>query len=467
MELQSTICYQAVRSHDSRFDGLFFTCVLSTGIYCRPVCPAQVPKFEHCRFVSSVIEAEKAGFRPCLRCRPERAPSVYLEAHTGSAAHALASHIDETLLMDETLSQAVKHYGVTDRHMRRLFMMTFGVEPKTYVTTRRLLFAKQLLQDTTMPILQVAYASGFGSPDRLTVQMQKHYRITPLRFRKQKSGARKNSTTIVLRADYRPPFNWREAITFIAGRATPFEYVKDDAYYRIVNKHEVVIRNNAERKYLEISIPLELSRQAHEIMRRTRALFDLDANPTVIGDSLRKDPILKPLVKRFPGLRVPGCWDAFEMLVRVVVGQQVSVAGATTVMRRIIEGVGITPEEIASSTPEKIAKMGMPLRRATTIWTLGKQVADGRLRLDERNPHIFAQHLQAISGIGPWTTEYACMRILHWPDAFPAGDLGLQKAHSPGLHLTERQLAEHAKKWRPWRSYGAMLLWASLQNQGG
>jgi AraC family transcriptional regulator of adaptative response / DNA-3-methyladenine glycosylase II len=464
MELQPAICYQAVRSHDSRFDGLFFTCVLSTGIYCRPVCPAQVPKFEHCRFVSSIIEAEKAGFRPCLRCQPERAPSTCLESHNDSPAQALADYIDETLLMDEILAEVTKRYGVTERHMRRLFVATFGVEPKMYVTTRRLLFAKQLLQDTTMPILQVAYASGFGSLSRRTAQMQRHYHLTPLRLRKQKSDARKNDTTIVLRADYRPPFHWQEVIAFIAGRATPFEYVEDATYHRIVNGYEVLIHNNAEKSYLEISIPLELSKQTHDIMRRTRALFDLDANPTIIEEILCTDPVLKPLTKRFSGLRVPGCWDAFEMLVRVVVGQQVSVAGATTVMWRIIERIGITPEKIAASSPEEIASAGMPLRRAETIWTLGRQVASRELQLNERDPQLFSQHLRAIPGIGPWTTEYACMRILHWPNAFPAGDLGLQKAHTPGIHLAEKQLIEHAKKWQPWRSYGAMLLWVSLQS---
>ncbi len=465
MELQPTICYQAVRSHDSRFDGLFFTCVRSTGIYCRPVCPAQVPKFEYCRFVSSVMEAEKAGFRPCLRCRPERAPAVYMEAQSDSYAYALASYIDETLLMDETLEQATARYNVTDRHMRRLFLLAFGVDPKTYVTTRRLLFAKQLLQDTTMPILQVAYAAGFGSPDRLTIHMRNHYHLTPLQLRKQKGRARK-TTVIILRADYRPPFNWQEATMFIAGRATPFEYVKENAYYRLIDRHEVIVKNNVEKNYLEITIPLELSQRTHDILRRTRALFDLDANPSVIEDVLHKDPILKPLVKRFPGLRVPGCWDAFEMLVRVVVGQQVSVTGATTVMRRIIERIGITPEKLAASSPQEIAATGMPLRKATTIWILGQQVANGTLQLNERNPHIFSEHLRAISGIGLWTTEYACMRILQWPNAFPAGDLGLQKAYTLGSRLTEKQLIKHAEKWQPWRSYAAMLLWASL-HQGG
>jgi len=411
--------------------------------------------------VRTPAEAEAAGYRPCMRCRPERAPANYQV--TSSPAQALAAHIDETLLMDETLETASQKIGLSSRQSRRLFIATYGVEPKTYATTRRLLFAKQLLQDTAMPVLQVAYAAGFGSQSRLIAQMRSHYGLTPAQLRKRTP---KTSPTMTLRADYRPPFNWEAALAFIAGRATPTEAVQNNTYNRIIDNHTVSVRNVPEKRSLYITIPVELAAQTHDILHRVRALFDLDANPTAIAESLSRDPILQPITVAHPGLRVPGCWDAFEMLVRAIVGQQVSVAGATTIMRRLINTIGATPNALAASSPAAIASCGMPGKRAATIWELATKVQKGDINLHERDPQKFYDQLIATPGIGPWTAEYLRMRILHWPDAFPAGDLGLQKAHTPGIRLTEKQLLTHATAWQPWRSYAAMLLWASLNNKG-
>ena len=460
MELSPAICYQAILSHDRRFDGLFFTCVASTGIYCRSVCPAE-PKFENCTFVTTAAEAEKAGYRPCLRCRPEHAPSNATTSHD-SLARTVAVYIDETLLADETLADVARRFSVSERHMRRLFRQMFGVEIKQYLTTRRLLFAKQLLQDSAMPITQVAYAAGFHTPGRLTISMRRAYGFTPDRLRKVDTAPRV-SRPIILRADYRPPFNWTALLEFIQNRTTPHEWVADEAYHRLIGTREIVITNVPDKNQLAIQIPAELSRSAHAIVRKTRALFDLDANPFVIEADLERDPLLGRLIAEHPGLRSPGCWDGFEMMLRVIVGQQVTVAGATTVMHRLVDRVGATPDAIAASSPEVIAAAGMPLRRATTIWNLGTMVKAGTIHLDARDPQRFYDQLIDVPGIGPWTAEYLRMRILHWPDAFPSTDLGVQKGLAADLSKSNVTVHDRIDSWRPWRSYATMLLWKSLK----
>lgn len=465
MQLDSDLCYRALQAHDRRFDGVFFTCVTSTGIYCRPVCPAIVPKRENCRFVASSFEAENDGFRPCLRCHPERAPQE-TERLLESPAHRLAQYIDETLLMDESLQSAMQRFGGSERQMRRIFVQVIGIEPKQYVISRRLLFAKQLLHDTHLPVVEVAFSSGFNSRGRLTISMQKRYGLTPRQIR-QKNHSKPDESFLTLHTDYRPPFDWKGLLYFLASRAGPDEWVQDDVYHRKVEGYVIRVRNCSSDCRVAIEIPTELSRRSYDILRKIRKLFDLDANPTVIADELAKDPIMADLVARFPGARIPGCWDNFEMLLRVIVGQQVSVAGATTIMKRLVEHIGPTPEAISNSSPEMIAKIGMPLRRATTIWTVGRAVRDGTVQLSEKDPVVFFTQLVAIAGIGPWTAEYLRMRVLRWPDAFPVGDLGLQKAVLLGVRLSEKELAQYGEKWRPWRSYATILLWRSLENKGG
>lgn len=464
MLLDKGICYAALLSHDARFDGVFFTCVRTTGIYCRPICPTSPPKLQNCSFVASAALAEKAGYRPCLRCRPELSPLAQLTDN--SPAHMLRRHIEETLLMDETLGHVAASYGISERQLRRTFNETFGVTPKGYVMTRRLLFAKQLLQETTLSVVDVAYSSGFNTPGRLTIAMRESYNLTPRQLRKQLSGS--VESTLVLRAGYRPPFDWNTLLDVLSGRSTPAEYIADGVYHRIVQDKVIRVANDAGNNQITVTIPAELSRQAHAIMQAARRLFDLDANPAAISETLSADPRMKALIKRHPGIRVPGAWDAFELLIRVIVGQQISVAGATTIMRRIVDRIGMTPDVLAAATPQTIAQIGMPLKRAVAIQTVSALVRDGSINLTERNPERFYQQLVAVPGIGPWTAEYLCMRLLHWPDAFPAGDLGIQKAlGTPGKKFTESAARTASHAWRPWRSYATMLLWKSISNQGG
>ena len=457
--------YKALTAHDRRFDGLFFTCVSTTRIYCRPVCPTHPPYLENCSFVSTAAEAEKQGYRPCLRCRPELAPAA--REIIDSPAHRLAKHIEETLLIDETLGEVAKSYGVSERHLRRLFVDTYGVDPQQFLTTRRLLFAKQLLQDTNLPVADVAYSAGFNTPGRLTVNMREAYGFTPGRFRKGKAF-RKGVDYVTLRADYRPPFDWTALISVLEGRATPFEWIENGTYNRTVDGFTVSVLHVPGKNRLEIRLPIELSRQSHTILRKVRSLFDLDANPLIIQDALSEDPFMERLLEKYPGIRVPGAWDNFELLVRVIIGQRISVVAATTLMGRLVERIGIAPEVIARSSPVMIAAIGLPLKRAESIVTIATLAHSGQLNLAERDPVRFYEQLVAVPGIGPWTAEYMLMRALHWPDAFPVGDLGVQKAMmSSGLKQSEKQLTTRAAQWRPWRSYATMLLWKSIANQGG
>ncbi|HSW99838.1 MAG TPA: AlkA N-terminal domain-containing protein [Patescibacteria group bacterium] len=368
--------------------------------------------------------------------------------------------------MDETLADTAKNFDISERHLRRSFYDTYGVEPQQYLTTRRLLFAKQLLQDTELPIQDVAYSAGFSSPDRLTINMREAYGFTPTRFRKEKP--RQKLEFITLRADYRPPFDWQGLLKLLMGRATPFETIESDTYTRLLDKGVVVVTNEPVKNRLRIQISVELSREAHTIIQKVRRLFDLDANPEVISAALQADPFMRQLVKRNPGIRVPGAWDEFELLVRVIIGQQISVAGATTVMKRLIEKGGILPETLASSSIDSIAAAGIPRKRAETIREVAKLVAKNDLRLSDRDPLKFYNQLVAIPGIGAWTAEYALLRILHWPDAFPAGDLGVQKALGKNkTKISETEAQARAAVWRPWRSYATILLWKSLANHGG
>jgi len=340
------------------------------------------------------------------------------------------------------------------------------VEPQQYLTTRRLLFAKQLLQDTELPVTDIAYSAGFNTPGRLTINMREAYGFTPQKFRKE-LDVRKDPGTITLRADYRPPFDFETLLGILKARATPLEWVEDAAYHRSVGGHTVIVTNLPEKNRLSVRVPVELSRQAHAILNRVRRLFDLDANPLVIQGALAEDPMLAGLIAKYPGLRVPGSWDGFELLVRVIIGQQISVAGATTVMRKLATQIGMSSAAIAASSPAAIAAIGMPAKRAATIWEAGRRVESGLIRLDERDPKRFTHQLLAVPGIGSWTAEYLCLRVLHWPDAFPAGDLAIQKAMTTQSRPSEKQLYARAESWRPWRSYSTMLLWKSVANPGG
>ncbi|MBM7113630.1 AlkA N-terminal domain-containing protein [Archangium primigenium] len=478
-------CYRALSARDRRFDGLFFVGVATTGIYCRPVCTARTPRAERCTFYRSAAEAEQAGFRACLLCRPELAPGhAPVDAGARLAAAALA-RIEAGALNEASLDALAGELGVTSRHLRRVTEAALGVSPVALAQTRRLALAKQLLQDTALPLAEVAFASGFRSVRRFNALFQARFGRPPSALRRG-DAERPAPPALVLRLDYRPPLAWETLLGFLQGRALPgVEHVADGAYRRTVRLGDtqgwLVVRADPERPALRAELSLSLAGALMPVAARLRALFDLDAQPALIADCLAREPLLAPHVQATPGLRMPGAFDAFEMTVRAILGQQVSVRAATTLSGRLVARFGepvaspgphpaLThhfprPETLASATEDAVAALGLPGARARTLLAVSRALAEGTVRLE---PHADVEQtlaaLQALPGIGPWTAHYIAMRALRWPDAFPASDLGIRKALGGA---TAKAAEARAEAWRPWRTYAVMHLWNSLSTGAG
>lgn len=471
-------CYRALAARDARFDGVFFTGVKTTGIYCRPVCTVKTPRESSCLFFGTAAAAEAAGFRPCLRCRPELAPYAVQE----NLAHAVWQRIAAGALNDGNVERLAVEVGLSSRQLRRVLLQHFGVTPVELAQTQRLLFAKKLLQETRMPMADVAYAAGFGSVRRFNALFAQRYGIAPTAIRRAGPTTDEGGRdALVLRLAYRPPYQWEHLLRYLSGRAIPgVEAVQANAYQRSVRSGQAEgwlrVTHLQEKRLLELEVSASLAAQLMPLLARVRNQFDLDANPAVIEAHLHQDALLAARIDAMPGLRVPGAFDAFELAVRAVLGQQVSVAGATTLSGRLVRRFGAPFETpfaevthhfpdaaaLASAGAEDIASIGLPGKRAETVRNLARFAADGGLQL---RPGIAledaVQRLKSVAGIGDWTAHYIALRALRYPDAFPAGDLGLQKAAagSDGLRLTEKQLAARADAWSPWRGYAALALW--------
>jgi AraC family transcriptional regulator of adaptative response / DNA-3-methyladenine glycosylase II len=478
-------CYPALVARDARFDGRFFVAVKSTGIYCRPICSARTPRESSCLFVETAAAAELAGFRPCLRCRPELAPSspaVSLEEALYAAIRASARQGDS---VDELAARA----GFSARQLRRLMVRAFGVAPVQIMQTERLLFAKKLLQETTLPTAQVALSAGFGSVRRFNTLFRTRYSISPTALRRQSGDPRPDKPdTLKLRLGYRPPLAWRELLEYLTRRAVPgVEFVDPNCtlYARTVAYGEtagwVQVERSESGSWLEVTLPATLAEVSWPILSRLRAQFDLDANPANIGTHLRADPLLAPGVRRHPGLRVPGTWDTFELAVRAVLGQQISVAGASTFAARLAAKFGQpittpfaqlsrlapTSRTLAAVAPEDIATIGLPHARAATLNLLAIAAERGELTFGPAaTVEDVVASLRKIRGIGEWTAQYVAMRALRFPDAFLAADLGVRKALAlPGKPLpSEKQVVARAAAWRPWRAYATLHLWQTLHD---
>ena len=483
MTLDRETCYLAIRARDGRFDGVFFTAVVSTGVYCRPVCPAKTPRQENCRFFPTAAAAEAAGFRPCLRCRPELAPAVADGGLDSKVRRALAL-MQSGEFSYEKIGEIAAELGLSDRQLRRLFLREYGLSPVAFAQTQRLLFAKRLLQETSLSMADVAFSAGFGSVRRFNTLFRSRYGMAPGDVRRTRVAPR--TETIALRLAYRPPFAWQHLLDFLALRAVAgVEAVAGDAYYRSVEieGHEgwLKVEHLAEHGSLLVTLPTTLTPVLMNVLARLRHLFDLDANPLVIAEQLASDPRLAPLIATIPGLRVPGAWDGFELALRAVLGQQVSVRGASTLAARLSQAFGApaaTPHDaisrfspgarvLAAATPEQIAAIGLPLKRAATLHALARAVAAGELKIHaSADAEATMEKLQGIDGMGDWTVQYIAMRALRWPDAFPAGDLGLRKALGADGPLGEAQVLRLAEKWRPWRAYAAVYLWSSFSAKG-
>ena len=487
MTQDSAALYNALVSRDPRFDGVFFVGVTSTGIYCRPVCTARTPKAANCRFFDSAAAAEKASFRPCLRCRPELAPGNAPVDGAHRIAALVAHRIEEGMLDDGAgVEKIAERFGWSSRQIRRIVGRELGVSPIELVLTRRLLLAKQLLTETTLPIGQVAFASGFSSLRRFNDAFGGRYGMPPSRFRSSAravAGTAAPSDSFTLQLSWRPPFDWAGMLTFLAARAMKgVERVDDDAYLRTVrlgaHRGWIRVTNAPERRTLLVELTHSLVPVLPALLGRLRHLFDLSARPDVIAAQLARDPRLSDAVARNPGLRVPGAFDGFELGVRAILGQQITVKGATTLAGRFAGAFGepietphagldrLSPgaQSIAAVKEEVVAALGIVRARARSIVALAEAVASGRLTLEPgADPDGAMERLVALPGIGAWTAHYIAMRALRWPDAFPKEDVVLRKRLGG---VSAARAEELSQGWRPWRSYATLHLWGSGSTEG-
>ncbi|HET6432640.1 DNA-3-methyladenine glycosylase 2 family protein [Dyella sp.] len=475
-------CEQARLSRDARFDGLFFTAVTSTRIYCRPVCPAPSPKPGNVRYYASAAAAEAAGFRPCLRCRPELAPGTSAWRHGEHLVSRALDWIEAGLLADHSLEELAARVGVSARQLRRLFVEHLGAPPIDVHTTRRLLFAKQLLTETALPVTEVALAAGFGSLRRFDAAFAQANRITPRELRRQPRAG--GGDALVLRLGYRPPYDFDALLTFLRTRALPgVEQVDAHAYARVFGSADAPgwLRLSAwpgDEHALKLEVHAPQPAQLLPVVTRLRRMFDLDADPATISATLQAHPVLRPLLRKRPGLRLPGGWDGFEIAVRAVLGQQVSVAAARTLASRIVQRWG---EPLAGPTlpgldrlfptPARLVDadlrdIGVTGARADTIRGVARALLEGRVDFRSgQSMEEFVARWVALPGIGEWTAHYMAMRALSHPDAFPAADLILRRvAAGDGDPLSTRALIAVAEAWRPWRAYAVMHLWRSASD---
>ncbi|SEI38885.1 DNA-3-methyladenine glycosylase 2 [Frateuria terrea] len=477
------VCEQARLSRDARFDGLFFTAVTSTRIYCRPVCPAPSPKPSNVRYYANAAAAEADGFRPCLRCRPELAPGNPAW-HPGAQVVARALKlIDAGALAEDSLEDLATRVGVGTRQLRRLFVEHLGAPPLSVHTTRRLLFARQLLTETALPVTEVALAAGFGSLRRFNAAFAQANRIAPRELRRQPHAA--GGEALVLRLGYRPPYDFDGVLDFLRTRALPgMEQVDAYAYARVFGPADAPgwLRLSAwpdGEHALKLELHCPQPARLLPVVTRLRRMFDLDAEPRAIATTLGVGNVLAPLLRKRPGLRLPGAWDGFEIAVRAVLGQQVSVAAARTLAARVVERWGEPPDmpilpglARLFPTPERLAEadlreVGVINARAETIRGIARALLDGRADFRaEQSLEEFVVRWTALPGIGEWTAHYMAMRALSHPDAFPAADLILRRAAAGGDgELSTRALATMAEAWRPWRAYAVMHLWRSAADQ--
>jgi AraC family transcriptional regulator, regulatory protein of adaptative response / DNA-3-methyladenine glycosylase II len=421
-------------------------------------------------FYRSAAAAVEAGYRPCLRCRPEASPGTPAWMGTSTTVSRALRLISDGALDDQGVGELCERLGVTSRHLSRLFQKYLGASPMTIAQTRRLQFAKKLLDETDLSMTDVAFSSGYGSVRRFNDHFRKIYKRTPLSLRKDQIVDQNDAFTI--RLSYRPPYDFAGVLSFLARRAIPgVETVSDEVYKRTImvegEAGRISVSNDESENVLLCKIEFENSRMLIRIVERVRRLFDLDAVPQDIQCQLMKDKSLATLVRQNPGQRLPGSWDGFEIAVRAIVGQQISVKGATTVMGGIAKrygdstGYGIvfpSPAVVASIDP---GELPMPGNRARAIVLMARAVLDGELDPGATNDTtLLVEQLIAIKGIGPWTAQYVAMRALNDPDAFLQGDLVLLRVARQALGINgEKELIARAERWRPWRAYAGMHIW--------
>jgi AraC family transcriptional regulator of adaptative response / DNA-3-methyladenine glycosylase II len=486
LEFDSEVLERARLSRDARFDGRFFVGVRTTGIYCRPICPANLPRSENVSFFASAAAASEAGFRPCLRCRPECAPGTPAWSGTSVTVQRGLRLIAAGALDEGNIEQLAERLGVTSRHLRRLFARHVGASPLAVAHTQRLHFAKRLIDQTALPMKDICVAAGFGSIRRFNDAIRRTYGRPPRQLRRGGQGATASGRTLSLLMTYRQPYGWDRLLDFFAARAIPgVERVLEGRYERAVevggSRGLIVVSDIGGA--LSLSVSGVATESLFGVVQRARSLFDVDAPIDDITRVLGRDEQLRVWLATNPGVRVPGAWDGWELAVRAILGQQVSVRAATTLAarltekygRRIVaEGDGQTPDRLFPG-PDRLARArletaGIIRSRAQSIRELARAVISGDVCFDAgQAAEEFRQRLINIRGIGEWTADYIAMRALKNPDAFPGADLGLLRAFDPvsGTRLRRTELAARAEKWRPWRAYAALLAWNSDSQRGG
>lgn len=481
MDLDHDACYRAVKLRDGRFDGRFFSAVKTTGIYCRPICPARTPQSRNVTFFPTAAAAQEAGFRPCLRCRPETAPDMPAWRGTSTSVSRGLALIELGALDSGKVDQLAERLGMGERQMRRLFRQHLGASPIAVAQTRRILLAKQLIHETHLPMTEIAFASGFGSIRRFNETFLELFGRPPGELRRlggpDVAAADQGEFSLLLR--YKPPYDWPAMLRFLEQRAIAgVEWVAGSTYSRSIALDGVqgqISVQPAAGHALRASIRISKLATLPNIIARLRRQFDLAADPLSIAAHLRTDPVLAPLLKQRPGLRVPGAWDGFELAIRAVLGQQITVAAAIRLAGRLVAAYGQPLSEPGPHlthvfpTPAALAEadltsLGMPRSRAATLSRVAAAaIADpdlfgARCDLDEA-----IGKLRSIRGVGEWTAQYIALRQLREPDAFPAADIGLMRAlaNDAGRRPSAPELLARAQAWRPWRAYAAQHLWAS------
>lgn len=478
--------YAAYIAKDTRFDGRFFVGISSTGIYCRPVCRAKQAKAENCTFYRTAAEAEQAGYRPCLLCRPELAPGFSTADATANLVYRAARMLEENCGSGQSLSELSERLGCTDRHLRRAFKAEYNVSPTQYMQTCRLLLAKNLLTDTTLSVIDVAMAAGFGSLRRFNDLFKKHYSLSPTALRKRTLDGKKHDGCVTLALGYRPPYPWEEILRFFAGRTiSGVDMVKENEYMRTAHfitadgKHVygwVKVGHKPQNNVLTVTVNETLLPVLPQVLARVRHLFDLYCDPDAVYETLRVMNDIRPGLCAL-GTRLPGCFDAFEMVVRAVLGQQITVKAASTLASRITQAYGIpvqtgieglthvfpSPEDILAldgPIESHFGPLGVIATRSRTIYELAWAIVQGEIDLDlPAQPEEEIRKLMTIRGIGSWTAKYIAMRSMEWPDAFLETDAGVKKALAS---YTPKELLTMSQAWRPWRSYATVNLWNTL-----
>ncbi|MGH9755797.1 MAG: AlkA N-terminal domain-containing protein [Blastocatellia bacterium] len=490
MLLDHNSCYEALVARDSRFDGVLYVGVTTTGVYCRPVCPARTPRRDRCRFFANAAAAENAGFRPCLRCRPELAPGAAVIDSANRIASSAAQRIEAGALNEAGIDELAAEFGVSSRQLRRVVKRELGVTPTELAQTQRLLLAKHLLTDSALPAIEIAFASGFSSVRQFNALFRERYGLSPTALRRSQNP-RTMEQVLTVRLDFRPPMAWPLLLKFLADRAIPgVESVEANRYWRAIqigrgkgqskgqnkgqNKGWINVERVEGANALRVEVSLSLARRLPSLLARVKNLFDLDAHPQLIEARLGKDEKLREMAPWHSGLRLPGAFDGFEMAMRAVLGQQISVAAARTIAGRITEAfaepvetpnprlnrASVSAASLSQAGVADLTRFGLTGKRAECLIALARAVAEDEVKLEPGvNIETTIERLKRLPGIRDWTAQYIVMRALRWPDAFLHSDLGVRKALG---ETSSKRILEIAESWRPWRAYALMHLWNGL-----